>query len=446
MKKLIVVILSIVFSINAFAQATAKSMEVIQSQEDNIHVSVDIAEYGSDARARRIGKHRICQAVVEQIDEDVSEELIEKNINELKVDIGGKPYLLLYVSKSALKKVAAPQSAPAAQTPAAVTPAAAPSDAVVATPSVPSRYVAFHFTDDSYSKFNKATMEANISKLLCAINQAYINNSDAVNTQGINMTDACRQSILDGWKHKPYYCTSTENVKRCLYASENMTVRDIPVYSRNDDNPQRNISIAFNKQGQIECVRFAADIASYDKIMRQGGKEITDAYDAACRTSILSFVENYRNYYINMDIDNIEKVFAEDAIIITGSMMKTVIREKGDKNKLKVENKVKYNYKNKEEYIKSLRGVFAKNKEINVIFDDIDVVQDYNNQHIYGVTLKQHWDSKSKAGGHYKDDGLVFLLWDFSDPEQPQIHVRTWQPMEAIKREEDKLGLNSFKY
>lgn len=443
MKKFIVVILSIVFGVNVFAQTNVKSMEAIQSQEDNIHISVNIADFGSDARARRYGKHRICEAVVKQMDEDVSEELIESNINELKVDIDGKPYLLMYVSKSALKKSAETQEASASETVAPI----APSHNVVAvTPQTPSIDVFFRFSDESSVNVDKSAMEANITKLLRAINQAYNNNSATVDTQGISMTDDCRQSILDGWKHKPYFCKSTQNVKRCLYAAENMTVRDIPVYSKNDEEHERNISIAFNKQGQIECVRFAADIASYDKIMRQGGKEITDAFDAACRTSILSFVENYRNYYINMDIANIDRVFADDAIIITGSVIKTMKRQKGDNNNFKLAKSVRYDQKRKEEYIESLRKLFARNKEINVIFDDIKVIQDPNRGNIYGVTLKQHWDSKSKAGGHYSDDGHIFLLWDFANPEQPQIHIRTWQPEEVISSENDVFNLNSFAY
>ena len=43
----------------------------------------------------------------------------------------------------------------------------------------------------------------------------------------------------------------------------------------------------------------------------------------------------------------------------------------------------------------------------------------------YGVTLKQGW-----VADRYSDEGYLFLLWDFTNPEAPQIHVRTWQPTE----------------
>ena len=49
------------------------------------------------------------------------------------------------------------------------------------------------------------------------------------------------------------------------------------------------------------------------------------------------------------------------------------------------------------------------------------------NPNFYGVTLLQGWTS-----GKYHDDGYLFLLWDFTNEDAPQIHVRTWQP--------DKIG------
>ena len=42
----------------------------------------------------------------------------------------------------------------------------------------------------------------------------------------------------------------------------------------------------------------------------------------------------------------------------------------------------------------------------------------------YGVTVHQLYANSSG----YKDDGYLFMLWDFRDKDQVQIHVRTWQP------------------
>lgn len=434
MKTLLSIILSVMFCLTVSAQDEAlDSMLAIQTQPEYIYTSVDVNEYSSLDKARRIGQYKLFEAIAKQVEEDVPESVITKNIRQLSVKRPDKTILFLYVSRGDL---VIPIPSPASIQPQVTAPAEQN--------TIPS-FVSFKFSEESYTGVSKSSMEYNITKLLNAINSAYKNGA-VIDITGISMTDDCRQSLLMGWKHKPYYCTSEKNVKQCLHASENMTVRDIPVYSRNDENHNRYISIAFNKRGQIECVRFAADIASYDKIMKNGGKEITDATDAARRTSILSFVENFRNYYVNMDIDKLSQIYADDAIIISGSVMTTVKKQKGDPNKVVMDKRVIYNRRNKEEYMATLRGLFAKNKEINVLFDEIKVVQDPSKKDFYGVTLKQHWDAKSKIGGDYHDVGYVFLLWDFQNPEHPQIHVRTWQPTEAINKEEDVFGLNSFKY
>ena len=39
------------------------------------------------------------------------------------------------------------------------------------------------------------------------------------------------------------------------------------------------------------------------------------------------------------------------------------------------------------------------------------------------MRLHQSWKSTN-----YSDEGYVFLLWNFSNEEKPQIEVRTWQP------------------
>ena len=66
-------------------------------------------------------------------------------------------------------------------------------------------------------------------------------------------------------------------------------------------------------------------------------------------------------------------------------------------------------------------------KYIKVQFDEIEVMRHPVNPNFYGVTLLQGWTSNT-----YHDEGYLFLLWDFTNEEAPQIHVRTWQP--------DKIG------
>ena len=71
----------------------------------------------------------------------------------------------------------------------------------------------------------------------------------------------------------------------------------------------------------------------------------------------------------------------------------------------------------------NLSRIFNNNKQIRVTFDEIEVMRHPVNVDFYGVTLHQGYTSDN-----YHDDGYLFLLWDFRNEQQPQIHVRTWQP------------------
>lgn len=118
------------------------------------------------------------------------------------------------------------------------------------------------------------------------------------------------------------------------------------------------------------------------------------------------------------DIDFINQVFSEDALIIVGK----VIQQQKEDGFLNVR-QVEYNLRSKKQYLEQLAKVFAANEHISLSFNQQKVVQHPTKQGFYGVTLKQGYRSDS-----YADDGYLFLLWDFRNPEQPQIHVRTWQP------------------
>lgn len=431
MKRLFSIFLALFFTLCHVSAASEATDSMLSIQTDTAYLSATVRD-GSVYKARLQGRLRLLEAVKTAVPGcRLPEETIAQHIKEIIIKNSGQPTVFFYVRKSDLLQPAT--AAPPENKPAPVR-----------TTVQPCATVSFAFSPESDVKAPRRQVEDSITALLNAVNTAYSNSTEPDLT-GIGMTPDCRNSLLLGWKHKPYYCVKSRNVRPCLYASDNMNVRDIPVYSPNDEAPDRNLSISFNAQGQIECVRFAAELASYEKIMRNGGKEITEATDVARRTSILSFVENYRKYYVDMDVQKIENIFADDAIIITGSVVEKAVR-KPDSRKIVKENRVVYNRKTKEEYIAALHKLFNNLEEVSVIFDDIRVVQDPNHKDIYGVTLLQHWQTKNNRKLEYKDLGYLFLLWDFQDPEKPMIHVRTWQPKEFIKTEEEIFSLNSFKY
>ena len=140
--------------------------------------------------------------------------------------------------------------------------------------------------------------------------------------------------------------------------------------------------------------------------------------DSTFREVILHYTECLRTAYEVKDIDFISQVFSEDALIIVGK----VIQQQKEGGFLNVR-QVEYNLRTKKQYLQQLAKVFAANEQIRLLFSQQKVVQHPTKQGFYGVTLKQGYRSDT-----YADEGYLFLLWDFRNPEQPQIHVRTWQP------------------
>ena len=141
--------------------------------------------------------------------------------------------------------------------------------------------------------------------------------------------------------------------------------------------------------------------------------------DAKSRRLILNYMEHLRTSYTTKDIDFLEQLFSNNALIIVGKVVKQSSREElGMSDKAKVQ----YNILSKKRYISNLRSVFKSNKEIDVKFSDFKIMRHPTQKGIYGVISRQSYSSTL-----YSDDGYLFLLWDFRDEAMPQIHVRTWQ-------------------
>ena len=87
------------------------------------------------------------------------------------------------------------------------------------------------------------------------------------------------------------------------------------------------------------------------------------------------------------------------------------------------EDKIEFIRLSKNEYLKRLKKVFEKNDFVRIQFDEISIQRHPQFDNIYGVQLKQRWHSST-----YSDEGYLFLMIDFMDPQEPIIHVRAWQP------------------
>ena len=131
-------------------------------------------------------------------------------------------------------------------------------------------------------------------------------------------------------------------------------------------------------------------------------------------------MEYYKTAYCLKKIDFVQNVFADNALIIIGNVLK---QDKPIENMYQKLDNVEYIRLTKQEYIERLKHVFYSNEFVNVNFEKSIVKKVNGDDKIYGIQIAQnYWSS------NYADKGYLFLMIDLNDPQQPRIYVRSWQP------------------
>ena len=302
-------------------------------------------------------------------------------------------------------------------------------------------------TTDSYTDCPDAIlqrMQRNVGMLLSEINSA---NSEgrALDFANTNIPESAvnqqtKASLQLMWSTVHFYCDDEEVVDRLWPLREGYMLRQIPLII----NPQeagfnngtyQEASILMNKQGQIIEFSFVFDNQLSESMERCGSTVSLED-----KMLLLSFCDRFRTYYNTKNIEGLERIFSDDALIITGNVKMVPAPDRAGGPVAKVT----YNRQNKQQYINNLKRAFARNKYIEVKFSEIGVeggcgtvTRSSNNPNMYGVRLKQEWRSTN-----YSDDGYLFLLWEFDKDgtKEPIIHVRTWQPEYLDKGKTQPLG------
>lgn len=263
----------------------------------------------------------------------------------------------------------------------------------------------------------KAKMERTMSAFLTEVNNAQ-SSKRALNFGGMGLSNNVQSSVSMLWENSPFECTDEEIMEHCIQTGSGYQVRNIPLMMRptdssfNEDEYQEAV-FSFDRNGNMESFYLTLSMNLYMNIIKSN-KSVTDLRR---RQLILDYVEHFRTSYNQKDINFLTQVFSDDALIITGKVIKQ------SKDGIPMPDKIQYKKQTKQEYLGNLRRVFASNKYIKVTFDEIEVMRHPVNADFYGVTLHQGYTSD-----RYHDDGYIFLLWDFRNESAPQIHVRTWQP------------------
>lgn len=284
----------------------------------------------------------------------------------------------------------------------------------------------------------KNRIERNASAFMSEVYNAYHGNR-ALNLSGLVSPNA-EMSIEMLWENVHFRPEDQYVGEILLNSSDGYQLRNIPLVilpqDAGADIDYKEAVLNFDRNGNISAVYFSIESNTYKNIMEKG----VQLNDMERRLEILDYVERFRTSYNQKDLNFLNQVFSDDALIITGK----VVNSRRNDGFITMP-QVTYTKQTKTEYLSKLRNIFRYNRYINVKFDDVQIKRHGANPNIYGVRVVQHWNTSN-----YSDEGYVYMVWDFSNPDAPQIHVRTWQPMylDAGKKqplpEDEIFDLNSF--
>lgn len=138
------------------------------------------------------------------------------------------------------------------------------------------------------------------------------------------------------------------------------------------------------------------------------------------RTRIVGFLEDYRTAYATKNLEYLDKVFDDNAVIVLGKRLQVApqLNKEGYMNN----HRVQFTQLTKREFLRNLHRQFQSKDYINLHFSQNRIYQLQKGVERYGIEIKQDYYSSN-----YGDTGYLTLIFDLTNPDQPVIHVRTWQ-------------------
>ena len=138
------------------------------------------------------------------------------------------------------------------------------------------------------------------------------------------------------------------------------------------------------------------------------------------RTRIVGFLEDYRTAYATKNLEYLDKVFDDNEVIVLGKRLQVApqLNKEGYMNN----HRVQFTQLTKREFLRNLRRQFQSKDYINLHFSQNRIYQLQKGVERYGIEIKQDYYSSN-----YGDTGYLTLIFDLTNPDQPVIHVRTWQ-------------------
>jgi hypothetical protein len=201
-------------------------------------------------------------------------------------------------------------------------------------------------------------------------------------------------------------------------------VRGIPVvahYPSLHKQTTDKLVLNFAKNGVLNDIQFTV----FDGMYEAAVAGIENEEELLRRKVLLKFIEKYRSSFMYRDLENLETMFSDEAVIITGRVLQKAPKNKNyEYRALGDQPDIEYITHTKKIYLEHLTKVFASNQDIHLGYNTFKVITKNNVPGVYAVSMRQNY-----ASTNYSDEGHLFLLIDFNEPV-PKIYVRSWQPGE----------------
>lgn len=285
-------------------------------------------------------------------------------------------------------------------------------------------------SDDSLVR----VMSRNLSKVLAVANTAYRYNRP-VSASELPMDGYAQGQLEMLWTRWSFQCDSTAIHSRIWTARNGYMVRAVPITAKNRDS--RNVrtvhlwlAVEFNSHGIITDIKFASSDIGEEFLANS-----TSVSNLLQQVQMLQYTDRYLTAFYIEDANFFEQLLGNDALVVVG---KEIRRRKGLFNRKGTET-MEYRDSYRRDYLSKIQRAFNKSTWVSasmqpIVDSDGDtlshITQSLSNSHFYGVRLQLKWESQCG----YSEQGYALLLWDFTDIQQPLIHVRTWQPAYVFGR------------
>lgn len=266
-------------------------------------------------------------------------------------------------------------------------------------------------------------IDESVSALLTEINDAYKQDRN-LNLNGLEVPSRTKDKLNLLWKYIRFVIPAESLEEQLQKSVSGFQIRNLPIeYKKTDSNSfnPTSLILVLSKNGDIkdvilsslkpEDIRQTPDMNNPDNVMN--------------RLEMITWLENYNLMYFLRDLNSLRDILNNENVLYAvpfseqEQKTETINRKETPRNVM---------------YLINLEH-FMKSKDFDFSIDKISLVPSPEKPFVYLMQMHQKINGKS-----YSVSEWFSMVWDYYNPENPQIHLFFIQD----DREVEKNGLVSF--